>query len=178
MHDGVDRLREIDDDRALAPPQDVEGREIPVHKLGFEDQANLALQLSPDPSCGPQVEIDIALLAGLEHAEIAIFVGCVGKPVAWEQCGHASSVLEKRRWMRPSRAALESARRSRDAEAGGVTRDSNAHLTASFRLSTRGRARRVALTVSRLASKVSTGTPAPRGPDQRSATVACRSGTS
>src|SRR5438874_5175006 len=59
MHDGVDRLREIDDDRALAPPQDVEGREIPVHKLGFEDQANLALQLSPDPSCGPQVEIDI-----------------------------------------------------------------------------------------------------------------------
>ena len=36
-----------------------------------------------------------------------------------------------------ARAALESARRSRDVEAGGVTRDSNAHLTASFRLSTR-----------------------------------------
>ena len=42
-----------------------------------------------------------------------------------------------------ARAALESARRSRDVEAGGVTRDSNAHLTASFRLSTRGRAKRV-----------------------------------
>jgi hypothetical protein len=35
------------------------------------------------------------------------------------------------------RAALEGDRRSRNAEAGGVTRDSNAHLTASFRLSTR-----------------------------------------
>jgi hypothetical protein len=30
-----------------------------------------------------------------------------------------------------ARAALESARRSDDVEAGGVTRDSNAHLTAS-----------------------------------------------
>jgi hypothetical protein len=36
-----------------------------------------------------------------------------------------------------ARAALEGARRSRDVEAGGVTRDSNAHLTASLRLSTR-----------------------------------------
>jgi hypothetical protein len=35
-----------------------------------------------------------------------------------------------------ARAALEGARRSRDAEAGGVTRDSNAHLTASLKLST------------------------------------------
>jgi hypothetical protein len=32
-----------------------------------------------------------------------------------------------------ARVALEGARRSRDAEAGGVTRDSNAHLTASLR---------------------------------------------
>jgi len=31
-----------------------------------------------------------------------------------------------------ARAALEGARRSDDAEAGGVTRDSNAHLTASW----------------------------------------------
>jgi hypothetical protein len=30
-----------------------------------------------------------------------------------------------------ARVALESARRSGDVEAGGVTRDSNAHLTAS-----------------------------------------------
>jgi hypothetical protein len=30
-----------------------------------------------------------------------------------------------------ARAALEGARRSDDEEAGGVTRDSNAHLTAS-----------------------------------------------
>jgi len=30
-----------------------------------------------------------------------------------------------------ARVALEGVRRSRDAEAGGVTRDSNAHLTAS-----------------------------------------------
>jgi hypothetical protein len=30
-----------------------------------------------------------------------------------------------------ARAALEGARRSDDVEAGGVTRDSNAHLTAS-----------------------------------------------
>ena len=30
-----------------------------------------------------------------------------------------------------ARATLESARRSGDVEAGGVTRDSNAHLTAS-----------------------------------------------
>jgi hypothetical protein len=36
-----------------------------------------------------------------------------------------------------ARAALESARRSGDVEAGGVTRDSNAHLTASWILSTR-----------------------------------------
>src|SRR5437016_11974784 len=56
-----------------------------------------------------------------------------------------------------ARAALEGARRSRDVEAGGVTRDSNAHLTASLRLSTHGRARRVALKVSGLAAKVSTG---------------------
>ncbi len=74
-----------------------------------------------------------------------------------------------------ARATLESARRSRDVEAGGVTRDSNAHLTASLRLSTRGRARRVALKVSGLAAKVSTGTPARPGPDQRWPTVGCRS---
>ena len=37
-----------------------------------------------------------------------------------------------------ARAPLEEARRSRDREAGGVTRDSNAHLTASLRLSTYG----------------------------------------
>jgi len=36
-----------------------------------------------------------------------------------------------------ARAALERARRSDDEEAGGVTRDSNAHLTASRILSTR-----------------------------------------
>src|SRR5439155_18322729 len=53
---------------------------------------------------GPGDEKNLALLAGLEHAEIAIFVRCVGKPVAREQCGHASSVPEKRRWVRPSRA--------------------------------------------------------------------------
>ena len=35
--------------------------------------------------------------------------------------------------MRPSRATLEGARRSSDTEAGGVTRGSNAHLTASSR---------------------------------------------
>jgi len=39
-----------------------------------------------------------------------------------------------------ARAALESVRRSDEVEAGGVTRDSNAHLTASLRLSTDGRA--------------------------------------
>ena len=33
-----------------------------------------------------------------------------------------------------ARATLESARRSRDVEAGGVTRDSNAHLTAPLRI--------------------------------------------
>lgn len=42
-----------------------------------------------------------------------------------------------------ARVALEGAARSREAEAGGVTRDSNAHLTAPLSLSTRGRARRV-----------------------------------
>lgn len=42
-----------------------------------------------------------------------------------------------------ARAALEGARRSRDAEAGGVTRDSNAHLRPPRDLSTDGRARRV-----------------------------------
>src|SRR5437867_4042649 len=53
---------------------------------------------------GPGDEIDLALLASLEHAEVEIFVRCVGKPVAWEQCGHASSVVETRRLVRPSRA--------------------------------------------------------------------------
>src|SRR5439155_24881456 len=86
---------------------------------------------------GPGDEINLALLAGLEHAEVAIFVRCVGKPVAREQRGHASSVLETRRWVRPSRVPLQGARRSGDAEAGGVTRDSNAHSTASLSLSTR-----------------------------------------
>ena len=81
---------------------------------------------------GPRDKVDLALFAGLEHAEIAVFVWCVGKPVAREQCGHASSVVETRRWVRPrARAALEGARRSGDTEAGGVTRDPNAHLTAS-----------------------------------------------
>lgn len=42
-----------------------------------------------------------------------------------------------------ARVALEEAARSREVEAGGVTRDSNAHLTASLSLSTDGRARRV-----------------------------------
>ena len=37
-------------------------------------------------------------------------------------------------------AALEGARHSREVEAGGVAHDSNAHLTASLKLSTRGRA--------------------------------------
>jgi hypothetical protein len=41
-----------------------------------------------------------------------------------------------------ARVALEAAR-SRGVEAGGVTRDSNAHLTASLSLSTDGRGRRV-----------------------------------
>lgn len=36
-----------------------------------------------------------------------------------------------------ARVALEAAARSRDEEAGGVTRDSNAHSTASLSLSTR-----------------------------------------
>ena len=36
-----------------------------------------------------------------------------------------------------ARVALEGAARSREVEAGGVTRDSNAHLTASLSLSTR-----------------------------------------
>ena len=36
-----------------------------------------------------------------------------------------------------ARVALEAAARSRDVEAGGVTRDSNAHSTASLSLSTR-----------------------------------------
>jgi hypothetical protein len=35
-----------------------------------------------------------------------------------------------------ARVALEAAARSRDEEAGGVTRDSNAHSTASLSLST------------------------------------------
>jgi hypothetical protein len=42
-----------------------------------------------------------------------------------------------------ARVALEAAARSREEEAGGVTRDSNAHSTASLSLSTLGRARRV-----------------------------------
>src|SRR6266566_5648405 len=214
MHDRVDRLGEIDDHRALVPPEDVEGGEVPMDELGVEDQPNLALQLSPDPSRSSDVEVDfreprrgtiavaderhavavfdpldgwrhgdagivqplegrpfvrlppclevllaetrsllhravlmtgpftpdagveivvakttleprlepllrhearagrtgsgdevdLALLASLEHAEIEIFVGCVGKPVAGEQCGHASSVSETRRWVRSSRA--------------------------------------------------------------------------
>jgi hypothetical protein len=33
-----------------------------------------------------------------------------------------------------ARVALEAARRSRDVEAGGVTRESNAHLTASLEI--------------------------------------------
>jgi len=41
-----------------------------------------------------ETKIDLALLAGLEHAEVELLVRCVGKPVAREQCGHASSVLE------------------------------------------------------------------------------------
>ncbi len=36
-----------------------------------------------------------------------------------------------------ARVALDGARRSRGVEAGGVMRDSNGHLTASLRLSTR-----------------------------------------
>src|SRR5207247_3903042 len=59
MHDSVNRLREIDDDRPLVPPQDVEGREVAVHELGVEDQPNLALELSPDPSGSHEVEIDL-----------------------------------------------------------------------------------------------------------------------
>src|SRR4051794_31725714 len=53
---------------------------------------------------GPGDEVHLAFLAGLEHAEIEVFVRCVGKPVAWEQCGHASSVFRDRRWVRASRA--------------------------------------------------------------------------
>src|SRR5256885_15214821 len=64
---------------------------------------------------GPGDEVDLALLAGLEHTEIEIFVRCIGKPVAWEQCGHASSVLGPSMGAGVARAALEGGRRS-----GGV----------------------------------------------------------
>src|SRR6266850_3041815 len=93
---------------------------------------------------GPGDEVHLALFAGLEHAEVEVFVGCVGKPVAWEQCGHASSMVGDRRLSATvARAALEGARRSSDTEAGGVTRDSNAHLRPPDVLSTDGRGRRV-----------------------------------
>ena len=59
MHDCVDRLREIDDHRRLAPPQDIEGRQVAVHKLGVQGPPDLPLQLPPDPPRGPDIEIDI-----------------------------------------------------------------------------------------------------------------------
>ena len=55
-----------------------------------------------------------------------------------------------------ARAALEAARRSRAAEAGGVTRDSNAHSTASLSLSTDGRAKRVDRAVACIKGPMST----------------------
>ena len=49
---------------------------------------------------------DTSLTALLREggAEVEVLVRCVGKPVAREQCGHASSVLETRRWVQSSRA--------------------------------------------------------------------------
>lgn len=98
-----------------------------------------------------------------------------------------------------ARVALEGAARSRGQEAGGVTRDSNAHLTASLSLSTDGRARRVDRGPACIKSpmfttfgsdisgrdvrdsrspSVSMETPAPRDPDRRSLSGAFRQGIS
>ena len=30
--------------------------------------------------------MDLALLTGFEHTAIAVFIWCVGLPIAWEQC--------------------------------------------------------------------------------------------
>ena len=71
-------------------------------------------------------EMHLALLAGLEHAELAVFVWCVGKPIAPEQCGHASSLTEAVHERMPRRRGLELRRSGK--EAVGVAIEVFAHV--------------------------------------------------
>jgi hypothetical protein len=78
-----------------------------------------------------------------------------------------------------ARVALKAAARSRDVEAGGVTRDSNAHSTASLSLSTRWSREKSRPALpghqgSRARALVSTGTPERLSPDRRSPRAAWR----
>src|SRR2546428_7814616 len=59
MDDGVDGLREIDDHRTAAPPEDVEGGEVAVHQVRLEHPPDLRLKLAPDPARGVDVQTDV-----------------------------------------------------------------------------------------------------------------------
>src|SRR3989442_12599244 len=89
--------------------------------------------------------MDLALLTGFEHTEVAVFIWCVGLPVAREQC--AQRVLHDggaRMGELPHGTPKLGERRSGAVEAGGVTCVSNAHLRPPSRCRPTGRVRRVA----------------------------------
>src|SRR4030088_1112956 len=59
MRDDLDGLREIDEDRALAPPQDVERGEVTVDAVDRDNQRELVEQLVPHAQRDRRREVDL-----------------------------------------------------------------------------------------------------------------------
>src|SRR3979409_1929748 len=59
MRDDLDGLREIDEDRALAPPQDVERGEVTVDAVDRDKQRELVEQLVPHAQRDRRREVDL-----------------------------------------------------------------------------------------------------------------------
>src|SRR2546425_13378251 len=78
MGDDLDGLREVDEDRALAPPQDVERREVAVDAVDRNEHRKLLDQLVPHPLCDRRGEVDLretrrrALAVADERHQVAI----------------------------------------------------------------------------------------------------------
>src|SRR6266576_2751911 len=59
MGDDIDGLREVDEDRALTPPQDVERREVAVDAVDRNEHRKLVEQLVPHPLRDRRSEVDL-----------------------------------------------------------------------------------------------------------------------
>src|SRR5438046_7237433 len=78
MGDDLDGLREVDEDRALTPPQDVESREVAVDAVDRHEHSTLVVQLVPYPLRDLRGEVDLretrcrALAVADERHQVAV----------------------------------------------------------------------------------------------------------